>query len=129
MSDAAVKEIVKLCDPTEVYSHEALCKGAGGDSGATGLYKAGWPVFASGDSYVIVPAASVKSQGTPVGVLLEDVADAATGATVKVAYAGRIYIAGVRAAGLAAASISDIALKNLEGHIVFVDEKEVAYAG
>ena len=124
----AVKEVVKLCDPTEVYSHEVLCKAATGEGVATGAFKAGWPVFASGESYVIVPLASIKSQGTPVGILLEDVSDAKTGATVKVAYAGKIYIGGVRAAGVDAASVSDMALKNLEGHIIFVDEKEVAYA-
>ena len=128
MSEITVNETVKLCDPTEIFSHKVLCKSAGGDSGAKGAFNAGYPVFASGDSYVIVPAASIKAQGTPVGVLLEAVADAVTGATVKVAYAGKIYIGGVRAAGVESGTVSDIALKNLEGHIIFVDEKEVAYA-
>lgn len=123
-----VEEIRKICDPTEVYSHNAFCKNAGGSGAATGSFKAGYPVFASGDNYVIVPLASIKGQGTPVGILLEDVADAAAGATVKVAYAGKVYIGGVRAAGVDSESVSDMALKNLEGHITFVDEKEVAYA-
>lgn len=128
MSDVAINEIVKICDPTDVFSHVALCKAGTGGSPATGEFKAGYPVFASGDSYVIVPLASIKSQGTPVGILLEDVADATAGANVRVAYAGKIYIGGVRAAGVDATSVSDMALKNLEGHIIFVDEKEVAYA-
>lgn len=123
-----INEIVKLCDPTEVYSHTVLCKAASGQGAASGAFKAGYPVFASGDTYVIVPLASIKTQGTPVGILLEDVADAATGATVRVAYAGKIYIGGVRAAGVDATNASDMVLKNLEGHITFVDEKEVAYA-
>lgn len=123
-----INEIVKICDPTEVYSHTVLCKAASGPGAASGAFKAGYPVFASGDTYVIVPLASIKTQGTPVGILLEDVADATTGATVRVAYAGKIYIGGVRAAGVDATNASDMVLKNLEGHITFVDEKEVAYA-
>lgn len=125
MADVTISREAKLFG-SDVLSVKANVK-AVATSGPTGALKAGTPVFlaSAGSGYEAVTLANVKSQTGKVGVLAEDIADIATGADVKVVYAGHVYIAGVRAAGLTSTQCSDLILMNLAGHVVFVDEKEV----
>ena len=130
MAEQTITEPTKYWDITSILSSKAQVKAAasGGDA-ATGAFKKGWPVFAQADgTYLVVAAANVKSQGGAVGILMEDLEDATEGATLQVIYAGVVYVEGVRAAGLDETACPDMVLKNLEGHIVFKDEKEVVYA-
>lgn len=125
MADVTISREAKLFGP-DVLTVKANVK-AVASSGPTGAFKKGTPVFLAtgGAGYEAVTLANVKSQTGKIGIIAEDIADIETGDDVKVAFAGHVYIEGVRAAGLTSTQCSDLVLMNMAGHIVFVDEKEV----
>ena len=120
-ADVTVKRAAKLFG-TDVLTVSVTVK-APASGGRASALKAGQLVFLASDAsgYEALTAAGT----TAVDVLAEDITPTTSGVKAKVAYAGHVYIAGVREAGDAATYMSDLKLMNCNGKIVFVNEEVI----
>lgn len=119
MADVTVKREAKLFAP-DVLTASVTVKAPSSGGRATAL-KAGQLVFLSADATGYEALATAGA--TAVGVLAEDITPNTSGVKAKVAYAGHVYLEGVRSAGDATTYASDLKLMNNVGHIVFVLEE------
>lgn len=128
MAEIAITNATKCWDVTDCLSTQASVVSAS-SNGATGSIKKGYPVFAVGDgSYVAYAPASIKTQTAPVGVVMSDIENITKATIVNVMFAGKVYIEGVREAGVTVANAKDSELMGLNGKLVFVPTKEDNYS-
>jgi hypothetical protein len=119
MADVTVKREAKLFAP-DVLTTSVTVKAPSSGGRSTAL-KAGQLVFLASDASGYEALATAGA--TAVGVLAEDITPTTSGVTAKVAYAGHVYLDGVREAGDKTTYASDLKLMNCVGHIIFVKEE------